>query len=101
MTPTPAPVRPAGWLSLEDLAIEVKSGRIDTVLVGMTDMQGRLQGKRTDAHHFLRRNRPERRRGLQLPLAVDVDMNTVDGYARRFLGPRLRRLRACVPICQR
>ena len=74
-------MRPAGWLSLEDLAIEVKSGRIDTVLVGMTDMQGRLQGKRTDAHHFLDEIVPNAAEGCNYLLAVDVDMNTVDGYA--------------------
>jgi glutamine synthetase len=74
-------VRPGGWLSLDDLAIEVKSGRIDTVLVGMTDMQGRLQGKRTDARYFLDEVVPNAAEGCNYLLAVDVDMNTVDGYA--------------------
>jgi glutamine synthetase len=81
LTPDPSPVRPAGWLSLDDLAVEVKSGRIDTVLVGMTDMQGRLQGKRTDAHYFLDEIVPNAAEGCNYLLAVDVDMNTVDGYA--------------------
>ncbi len=81
MTPSPAPVHPAGWLSLDDLAVEVKSGRIDTVLVGMTDMQGRLQGKRIDAHYFLDEVVPNAAEGCNYLLAVDVDMNTVDGYA--------------------
>lgn len=74
-------MRPAGWLSLDDLGIEVKSGRVDTVLVGMTDMQGRLQGKRTDAHYFLDEIVPNAVEGCNYLLAVDVDMNTVDGYA--------------------
>lgn len=74
-------MRPAGWLSLDDLAVEVKSGRIDTVLVGMTDMQGRLQGKRTDAHYFLDEIVPNAAEGCNYLLAVDVDMRTVDGYA--------------------
>ncbi len=74
-------MHPAGWLSLDDLAAEVKSGRIDTVLVGMTDMQGRLQGKRTEAHYFLDEIVPNAAEGCNYLLAVDVDMNTVDGYA--------------------
>ena len=41
--------------------------RIDTVLLALTDMQGRLQGKRLTARPFPRRGRRARRRGLQLP----------------------------------
>ncbi|MDQ1307064.1 MAG: glutamine synthetase, partial [Actinomycetota bacterium] len=32
---------------------EVASGLIDTVSVAITDMQGRLQGKRIDADYFV------------------------------------------------
>ena len=70
-----------GWLTLDELAAEVKSGQIDTVLVAMTDMQGRLQGKRTDAHYFIDEVVPNAAEGCNYLLAVDVDMNTVDGYA--------------------
>ena len=38
-----------------------------------------------------RRGARARHRGLQLPARVDVDMNTVDGYAISSLGARLRR----------
>ncbi|HML01370.1 MAG TPA: glutamine synthetase family protein [Acidimicrobiales bacterium] len=71
----------SGWLSLEDLRHETAAGRIDTVLVAMTDMQGRLQGKRTDARYFLEEVVPKAAEGCNYLLAVDVDMRTVAGYA--------------------
>ena len=40
-------------LTLEQLAIEVEAGAIDTVVSAFTDMQGRLLGKREEAHYFL------------------------------------------------
>ena len=68
-------------MTLGELAGEVRAGQIDTVLVGITDMQGRLQGKRTDATYFLDEVVPNAAEGCNYLLAVDVDMNTVDGYA--------------------
>jgi hypothetical protein len=35
--------RHAGQLSIDELRAEVEGGRVDTVLLAMTDMQGRLQ----------------------------------------------------------
>ena len=40
-------------LTLDELRAEVEAGQVDTVLLAMTDMQGRLQGKRLAATHFL------------------------------------------------
>jgi len=40
-------------LSLEELRVSVAAGDIDTVIVALTDMQGRLQGKRLHARFFL------------------------------------------------
>ena len=40
-------------MDLNQLRSEVESGEIDTVLVALADMQGRLQGKRFTAPHFL------------------------------------------------
>jgi glutamine synthetase len=40
-------------LSIETLRSEVDAGAIDTVVVGIVDMQGRLQGKRFHARHFV------------------------------------------------
>ena len=54
---------------------------IDTVLLAMADMQGRLQGKRLAATHFLDDVLDHNAEGCNYLLAVDVDMNTVDGYA--------------------
>ena len=40
-------------LTLDALRTAVGDGSIDTVVIAITDMQGRLQGKRLDAHYFL------------------------------------------------
>src|SRR5512135_3425534 len=68
-------------LTVEQLTRDVDSGRIDTVLVALTDMQGRLQGKRIHARHFMDDVLGHGTEGCNYLLAVDVDMNTVDGYA--------------------
>jgi|Tabmets5t2r1_1033131.scaffolds.fasta_scaffold08582_1 glutamine synthetase len=73
--------RRAGMLTVDGLRAEVEAGRIDTVLLAMTDMQGRLQGKRLAASHFLDDVLEHNAEGCNYLLAVDVDMNTVDGYA--------------------
>jgi glutamine synthetase len=70
-----------GRLDLETLKSEVEAGRIDTVLIGMVDMQGRLQGKRLTATHFLDEVVEHDAEGCNYLLAVDVEMNTVEGYA--------------------
>ena len=69
-----------GRLDLDTLRAEVEAGRIDTVLLAMTDMQGRLQGKRLTAEHFLEEVAEENAEGCTYILAVDVDMETVEGY---------------------
>ncbi|GAA4702308.1 glutamine synthetase family protein [Phytohabitans rumicis] len=68
-------------LSLEELRVAVDAGQIDTVVLALTDMQGRLQGKRFHARFFLDEVVPHGSEGCNYLLAVDVDMNTVDGYA--------------------
>src|SRR5947209_7825411 len=70
-----------GMLTLERLRERVEDGTIDTVLVAVTDMQGRLQGKRCAAEYFLNEVVPHAAEACDYLLAVDVDMNTVDGYA--------------------
>ncbi len=74
------PAHPPTGLDLESLRIEVGAGRIDTVLCVLTDMQGRLQGKRLAARYFLDDALSGGVEGCNYLLAVDVDMNTVDGY---------------------
>jgi glutamine synthetase len=56
-------------------------GTIDTVILAFTDMQGRLQGKRLSAEFFLDEVLDVHAEGCNYLLAVDVEMNTVDGYA--------------------
>ena len=68
-------------MNLDELKDEVGRGAIDTVLLGFTDMQGRLQGKRLTAEFFLDSVVHHGAEGCNYLLAVDVDMNTVSGYA--------------------
>src|SRR3954452_7630079 len=68
-------------LSTEDLRGRIGVGEIDTVVVAFTDMQGRLQGKRLHAQYFVDIVLGHGTEGCNYLLAVDVDMNTVDGYA--------------------
>jgi glutamine synthetase len=67
-------------LSLEDLKTLVEGGDVDTVVVAITDMQGRLQGKRCSARYFLEEVINHATEACNYLLAVDVDMRTVDGY---------------------
>ncbi|CAB4713471.1 unannotated protein [freshwater metagenome] len=68
-------------LSMSDLVARIRAGSVDTVIVGFTDMQGRLQGKRLHGHYFVDHVVGHGTEGCNYLLAVDVDMNTVDGYA--------------------
>jgi glutamine synthetase len=71
---------PAAPMSLDALRAQIGEDSIDTVIVAITDMQGRLQGKRIDATHFLNDVLGHGTEGCNYLLAVDVEMNTVDGY---------------------
>jgi glutamine synthetase len=67
-------------MTLDELKADVAAGGIDTVLLAMTDMQGRLQGKRLTAPWFLDSVVGHGAEACNYLLAVDVDMNTVAGY---------------------
>jgi glutamine synthetase len=67
-------------MTLDELRADVSAGRTDTVLLVLTDMQGRLQGKRMTARHFLEEVVQHGAEACNYLLAVDVDMNTVEGY---------------------
>lgn len=71
----------SGNLTLEELRNDVRTGDIDTVIVAFGDMQGRLTGKRVSARLFLEEVAEHGAECCNYLLAVDVDMNTVDGYA--------------------
>jgi glutamine synthetase len=70
-----------GLLTLDELRAKVDLDQIDTVVVAITDMQGRLQGKRMAARYFVNEVMHHGTEGCNYLMAVDVDMNTVDGYA--------------------
>ena len=69
-----------GNLTLQALKAAVKNGEIDTVLVCLVDMQGRLMGKRFLAQHFVD-SAWEETHGCNYLLATDLEMFTVEGYA--------------------
>src|SRR3954447_5140178 len=68
-------------MNLDELRADASADRTDTVLLVLTDMQGRLQGKRMTARHFLDEVVAHGAEACNYLLAVDVDMNTVEGYA--------------------
>lgn len=68
-------------LTMAGLRDAVDAGDIDTVVLAMVDMQGRLQGKRYDAEFFLSEVLPNGAESCTYLLAVDIEMNPVDGYA--------------------
>ena len=70
----------AGNLGFDELKAAVKAGTIDTVLVAMVDMQGRLIGKRFQAEYFVD-GAHEETHGCDYLLANDIDMEPVPGYA--------------------
>jgi glutamine synthetase len=68
-------------ISVEELTLLVEGGEVDTVVLAVPDMQGRLQGKRFHAGFFLDEVLAHGTEACNYLLAVDVDMNTVGGYA--------------------
>ena len=70
-----------GMLSRAELETLVEAGDIDTVIVAFCDMQGRLTGKRLSARLFVEDTAEHGAECCNYLLAVDVDNNTVDGYA--------------------
>ena len=70
-----------GRLTRDELLDRVRSGDVDTIILAITDMQGRLQGKRLDATYFADEIGDAPVEGCSYMLASDVDMHTVDGFA--------------------
>jgi glutamine synthetase len=68
-------------LTIDELTSQIANGSIDTVIVAFTDMQGRLQGKRLHGQYFVDHVIDHGTEGCNYLLSVDIDMNTVDGYA--------------------
>ncbi|GAA2000312.1 glutamine synthetase family protein [Microbacterium ulmi] len=70
-----------GNLSVSELAAAIAAREIDTVIVAFADAQGRLVGKRVSARLFQEEVLAHGAEACNYLLSVDVDMNTVDGYA--------------------
>ncbi|MFC6489780.1 glutamine synthetase family protein [Nitratireductor sp. GCM10026969] len=69
----------AGKLTLQELRALAGKGEIDTVLVALIDMQGRLMGKRCHVDFFLE-SAFEETHSCNYLLATDLEMYTVEGY---------------------
>ncbi len=65
---------------LEELEAMIRDGRIDTLIVAITDMQGRLVGKRVQAEAFLNGVIDHGAHFCTYLLGTDMEMNTPDGF---------------------
>src|SRR4030067_3472739 len=66
---------------LQELEARVRDGRVDTLIVAFTDMQGRLMGKRVQAQAFLSGVIDHGAHFCTYLLGTDMEMNTPDGFA--------------------
>jgi glutamine synthetase len=66
---------------LEELEAMVRDGRIDTLVVAFTDMQGRLMGKRVQAQAFLDGVIDHGAHFCTYLLGTDMEMTTPEGFA--------------------
>ncbi len=67
-------------LTLEALERGVANHTIDTVVLALVDMEGRLVGKRLTARHFLESTVAHGAESCEYLLATDVDMSPQQGY---------------------
>ncbi|NCQ24140.1 MAG: glutamine synthetase [Rhodobacteraceae bacterium CG17_big_fil_post_rev_8_21_14_2_50_63_15] len=67
-------------LTFDALKAAVAAGTVDTVLVCLVDMQGRLMGKRFQASHFIA-SAWEETHCCNYLLATDLEMSTPEGFA--------------------
>src|SRR6185369_14354428 len=67
-------------LALTELEGWVREGRIDTIIVALTDMQGRLVGKRVQGEAFLNGVIDHGAHFCTYLLGTDMEMNTPEGF---------------------
>ncbi|MFI7336995.1 glutamine synthetase family protein [Streptomyces sp. NPDC050085] len=72
---------PVGSLTVGQLRDLARLGQLDTVLLAVPDLQGRLKGKAYAAGHFVERVLGPGAEMCAYLLATDVDMRPVDGFA--------------------
>jgi glutamine synthetase len=65
---------------LAELEAMVRDGRVDTLVVAFTDMQGRLMGKRVQGEAFLNGVIDHGAHFCTYLLGTDMEMNTPDGF---------------------
>ena len=70
-----------GRLTVDDLRDSVERGHVETVVVGFTDLYGRLVGKRFDAEMFVEDVATHGTHGCDYLLTTDMEMQPVAGYA--------------------
>jgi glutamine synthetase len=70
----------ASPLAMEALERAVANRSVDTVVLALVDMEGRLVGKRLTARHFLESVVPHGAESCEYLLATDVDMSPQQGY---------------------
>jgi len=70
-----------GLLSLPQLRALAEAGELDTVIMAVPDMQGRLQGKRVMPKFFCETVSVDSAEGCAYLLATDIECSPVPGYA--------------------
>ncbi|ADB52830.1 glutamine synthetase family protein [Conexibacter woesei] len=78
-TSSPSASSVTGRLAPDRLRSMVAAGEIDTVLLALVDMQGRLQGKQLGAHHFVADVLDHGAGACAYLLSVDVEMTPQEG----------------------
>ena len=68
-------------LRRDELTEQIRNGEIDTLIVALTDMQGRLMGKRVQGQAFLNGAIDHGAHFCTYLLGTDMEMNTPDGFA--------------------
>ncbi|SFS30435.1 glutamine synthetase family protein [Marininema halotolerans] len=74
--------RNRGRISKEELISTVRNGQIDTVILAICDMQGRLMGKRLTGEFFLQQGLKHGAHFCNYLLGTDMEMNTPSGYQK-------------------
>src|SRR5437588_6365630 len=64
----------------DELTGQIRNGEIDTLIVALTDMQGRLMGKRVQGQAFLNGAIDHGAHFCTYLLGTDMEMNTPDGF---------------------
>ncbi|MBM7633981.1 hypothetical protein [Geomicrobium sediminis] len=70
-----------GPIDRKQLFEMMKTGELDTLIVGFVDIQGRLMGKRLTADYCLETELVHGSKFCTYLLGTDLDLNTIEGYS--------------------